>query len=242
MAKKKSFLPPSLTTVMPFSKLLVAALFIALPFFAFKLGLEYREAMPEADTCESQFVSNATKLSFSYDACKWKVEEKNVNTSKYPENDSFEITATQLNNSNGAEVIIALNPMGMGGGYPDCGNFDYALVNNDVLRYSDNNSNEGMYSFKYLTSANKFATKNESPKEFEDYFTYMNKQAFDNPNMCWTGGEVGSIVRNDAEKFKESYQQRFTISVQARATNMEDSMKEADTFVVGFLKNIPIEK
>ena len=45
MSKKKRTLPKYLTTVTPFSKLLAAALFIVLPFFAFKLGMEFQEKL-----------------------------------------------------------------------------------------------------------------------------------------------------------------------------------------------------
>jgi len=55
MAKKKNKLPKSLTTVTPLSKFLAMALFILLPFIAFKYGIEFqqlRDRLENQGACE----------------------------------------------------------------------------------------------------------------------------------------------------------------------------------------------
>ena len=49
MAKKKSSLPKSLTTVTPFSRVLAAILFIFVPIIAFIMGMQYQQNMYALD-------------------------------------------------------------------------------------------------------------------------------------------------------------------------------------------------
>ncbi len=54
-SKSKSMLPESLTTVTPLSKFLAMALFIVIPFIAFKFGVEFqqlKEALLDQGACE----------------------------------------------------------------------------------------------------------------------------------------------------------------------------------------------
>ncbi|PIY80375.1 MAG: hypothetical protein COY80_03220 [Candidatus Pacebacteria bacterium CG_4_10_14_0_8_um_filter_42_14] len=50
MAKKKSKLPKSLTSVTPLSKYLAMALFILIPFIAFKFGVEFQQLRDSLET------------------------------------------------------------------------------------------------------------------------------------------------------------------------------------------------
>jgi len=197
---------------------------------------------PIAD-CTSTFSSKYIKLAFKYNSCIWKMSENLIT----PEAGVYS-TITANHNSN-HQVVISANTNGMGGGYPGCSEVnDITLLDNDIVRIHMVKSppfGETPKYYHYLNAKDDYAIKGYSGKygdeKFNEYFTFLNSEAFPNTNMCWRGGGINPVaVLQPKAGETESYQINKDITVSIEEENISDKefLKAADSLAVGIYSSL----
>ena len=181
--------------------------------------------------CESTFASKILQLNFGYDKCVWNLEE---HLSGEPGVYSV-VTATDKNSR---KVLIKANSIGMGGNYPGCYKVKaVSLLENNIVRVqlSDNNS------YYYLTEKNDYAVKDYSgefgDKKFNEYFTFLNPEAFPDTNMCWRTTGVNP-VKVLVPKGGDEANKDITISIADSVSPNEEFLQDTDNLSVSIYSGI----
>jgi|GEM_PF-4807770 len=192
--------------------------------------------------CTTTFSSKYLKMSFKYDSCAWKLSENLIT----PEVGVYS-TITAKHNSN-HQVVISANTMGMGGGYPGCSEVnDITLLDNEIVRIhmvKDPFGETPKY-YYYLNAKSDYAIKGYSgeygDEKFNEYFTFLNPEAFPNTNMCWRGGGINPVpVLQPKAGETKSYQinKDITISIEEENISDKEFLKAADSLVVGIYSSL----
>lgn len=188
------------------------------------------------DGCTTSFSSKYLKMSFKYDSCVWKLSEKLIT----PEAGVYS-TITAKHNPN-HQIVINANTVGMGGGYPVCGDVnDIILLDNDIVRIhmGKNLPGESPKYYHYLNSKNDYAIKGYSGKhgdeEFNEYFTFLSPEAFPNTNMCWRADGINPVVvlqpkAGETESYKVN--KDITVSIEEENVSDKEFLKAADSLAV----------
>lgn len=193
--------------------------------------VEKSTIVPLNPNCASTFTSKILQLSFEYDECVWRLEE---NLSEEAGIYSV-ITAT---NKNSHKLLIKAEAIGMGGNYPGCYKVnDVSIFENNIVRVqlSDNNN------YYYLNEKNDYAIKNYSgefgDKKFNEYFTFLNPNAFPDTNMCWRNSGINP-VRTLGPKEGFEANKDITISIENPIPLNDEFLQAADSLAVSVYSEI----
>lgn len=165
-------------------------------------------------------------MQFDYDDCSWDLEEKLIE----PEAGIFStITATHISNH---KVEIQASTVGMGGGYPDCSLVeDVYLLDNNIVRLhligAEKWKNSESKYYLYLSKNNDYAIKGYEGKfgndKFDEYFTFLNKEMYQNSNMCWREGGMNIVAALEPKENQvEQYQINKDITIQINEEVISD--------------------
>lgn len=174
--------------------------------------------------CLESFNSQYLKLSFQYDKCAWSLEEV-LN----PDAGIYSMITATANNKSGFVYIRAGN-IGMGGYYPGCELVSkVSLLDNGITRIQMAKD----LSYTYLTTKNDVGIKDYNAKDignekFENYFTFLNPNAFPNTNMCWRSGGINTVAKADSKPEEQSYERLKEIDV---ALNVSNSSPNLESFL-----------
>ncbi len=194
--------------------------------------------------CSKTFSSQHLNLKFNYDSCSWNIDEKLIE----PESGVFStITATHSSNH---KVEIKAGTIGMGGGYPDCSLVeDVYLLDNNIARIhligTEKWKGDWPKYYFYLTKNNDYAVKGFESKfgneNFEKYFTFLNKEIYQNSNMCWRSGGINIVASlKPKEDQTENYQINKDISIQIEEESVKDQdfLSDSDSLAVSIFSSI----
>lgn len=136
----------------------------------------------ENTNCIATFTSKYLDLHFKYDNCAWKINEQLSNSNS---GNTYYSIITASNSKTLNNLLIKAENIGMGGGYPGCEKVsDIVLLEGNIVRFKTPNN-----TYLYLNEKNDYAIKGNTGKfgdtKFNEYFTFLNPEAFPNTNMCW---------------------------------------------------------
>jgi len=183
--------------------------------------------------CSTTFSSKYLDLNFKYDNCIWKITEQmsNVNSGT-----TYYSIITALNNKTSNKVLIKAESIGMGGGYPGCAKVNnITLLEGNVVRFKKQNN-----TYLYLNEKNDFAIKgnvgNFGDTKFNEYFTFLNPEAFPDTNICWRTTGINPVKllspNGNEEKWKD-----ITLSVEDTVSD-DIFFQEADSLAVSFYSSL----
>jgi hypothetical protein len=134
------------------------------------------------------------------------------------------------NNKTSNRLLIKAENIGMGGGYPVCEKIsNIVLLEGNIVHFKTPNN-----TYLYLNEKNDYAIKGNTgifgETKFNEYFTFLNPEAFPNANMCWRTTGINPVKllspNTNDEKSKD-----ITLSVEDTVSD-DIFFKEADSLAV----------